>query len=164
MADRSCASTEFRTSARPGAASEPLVPARRTVAGETGNLGERGSPWASRSTPALRVGWAVRGGLCAPFLGAPVFRGVRPYFSKTSRVYQSSVTFYLIVFPPHPLRATGRSLLVRGGGCVFWGVGASHIIRPGSGGGLFVPWPGELGVGVQIMERLGRLVHLEQKG
>lgn len=74
------------------------------------------------------------------------------------------MTFYLIVSPPLPPRATGRSLLVRGGGCEFWGVGASHIIGPGSWDGLFVPWPGELGVGVQIMERLGRLVHLEQKG
>lgn len=50
-------------------------------------------------------------------------------------------------------------------GCAFWGVGASHIIGPGSWDGLFVPWPVELGVGGgQIVEWLGRLVHLEQKG
>lgn len=63
-----------------------------------------------------------------------------------------------------------RSLLGRGSGCEFWGVGPSHIIGPGSWDGLFVPWPGELGRGGGwggrglIEERLGRLVHLEQKG
>lgn len=109
------------------------------------------SPWASSSIPALRVWWAVCGGLCALCLGAPVFSGARFYFSQTYRVYQSSVTFYLIVSPP-PRRATGRSLLVRGGGCEFWGVGASHIIGPGSWDGLFVPWPGELGRGLGVAD------------
>lgn len=41
-----------------------------------------GSPWASRSIPALCVWWAVRGGLCALCLGAPVFPGVRSTFPK----------------------------------------------------------------------------------
>lgn len=98
----------------------PSPPARRTVAGEIGNMGRgRGPLGLPPDFLGLRARWAVRSGrgLCALHLGAPAFPGVRAYFSPTSRLYQSSVTLHTIcIFPP--LRATGRSWLGRGNGCV----------------------------------------------